>query len=151
MDERAQPATEVPKDSPNNPPVPSLPQYEFTEPQNEVMKDLEWKLGLTGVIIILAAIGFGIHLAREMIHGTFPYGPWVGVGAWIVVLLVFAHGGWLLNASSAFEKIYKTQGRDIDHLMDALTNLNKLFTLTGVTAAVIIVVSIVRGVMLLFS
>src|SRR5262249_60553990 len=127
------------------------PQYELTAALNEAMDLLALTLGLTGIIIILAVIGFGIRLARVMFRGTFSYGPWVGVGAWVVVLLVFAHGGWLLNASSAFEKIYKTQGRDIDHLMDALTKLSKLFTLTGVTAAVIIVVSFIGGPLMLYS
>ncbi|MBI1913924.1 MAG: hypothetical protein HYS12_04195 [Planctomycetes bacterium] len=151
MEEHTQPVAEVPKDNPNTPSPTSQPQYEFTEQQNEVMKALEWKLGVTGAIILLASIGFGIHLAREMFNGTFPYGPRLAVGAWVVVALVFAHGGWLLTASSAFEQIHKTQGHDIDHLMKALDNVNKFFTLMGATGVLVIVASVIRGVMLLFS
>jgi cobalamin synthase len=152
MEERVQPLTEQPKDEANPPPpAPAAPQYEFTDRQNEVMKQLDWKLGATGGFVILAAIAMAIVLVTELIKGTMPWLSWTAAGAAVIVVLAFAHGGWLVNASSAFQKVHTTQGRDVDHVMEALHNLSRFFTLVAVTALVIIAGCLIRAIMGLFS
>ncbi len=151
MEERVQSLPEQPKDQANPPPPePSGPQYEFTKEQNGLMEELEWKLGVTGTFVLIAGIAMGWLLISELVKGTFPWGPWWAAGAGVVVLLMLAHGGWLIGASSGFEKIHKTQGRDIDYLMDALKNLDRFFTLMAVTAGIVLIGAFVRGVLSFF-
>jgi hypothetical protein len=44
-------------------------------------------------------------------------------------LLYLLMGTWTRSASREFQKIVDTTGRDIRHLMDALSELNKMYTL----------------------
>src|SRR5262249_57086555 len=44
-------------------------------------------------------------------------------------LLYLLIGMWTRGAARSFQKIVDTTGRDIRHLMDALSELNKMYTL----------------------
>jgi len=44
-------------------------------------------------------------------------------------LLYLMIGLWTQNAGSSFQKIVETRGSDVSHLMDALSSLNKMYTL----------------------
>jgi hypothetical protein len=44
-------------------------------------------------------------------------------------LLYLLIGVWTRSAAGSFKKIVETQGGDIHHLMEALTSLNKMYTL----------------------
>ncbi len=102
------------------PPGPSTspPQYEFQESENALFRNLAWKMHFVGMfsisigLLIIARGGLMFHMG-PILTGT------------IAAIL----GIWTQRASAAFKDIVDTQGKDVTHLLDALEDLRKLYTL----------------------
>ena len=96
--------------------------YEFSDAQNEVMLDLARKMQGVGIFMLvlgtLALIGFVVSLFAE------PQGVWIFVAAFFLVI-----GVWTVRAAREFRQVVTTEGSDISHLMTALTELKKFYTL----------------------
>jgi hypothetical protein len=93
-------------------------QYEFQEPENRLIKSLASKMhfvGLFGISIGLLTIALGaimFHVA-PILTGT--YSALLGI--------------WTQRASISFRSIVDTQGKDVSHLIAALEDLRKLYSL----------------------
>lgn len=95
--------------------------YEFTNAQEQVIEELADKMRL--VSHILMALG-GLLMIAGMVR--LREGGITGILNGIVQLVI---GIWTNKAASSFTLIIKTQGKDIENLMKALTKLRKLYSL----------------------
>ena len=96
-------------------------QYEFSNSQNELIKQLADKMRLVGYFLFGVGLLIGINGVFTFFNG--------GVGNIIVGIVEIIIGIWTYKASSSFQRIVDTQGSDIENLMGALAELRKLYTL----------------------
>jgi hypothetical protein len=93
-------------------------QYEFQAAENALISNLAWKMhfvGLFSISIGLLIIALGV----VMVH----IGP-IFTGTYSTLL-----GLWTQRASMSFKSIVETQGNDVSHLLHALEDLKRLYSL----------------------
>jgi hypothetical protein len=114
---------EPPEDAPGVEPVPrfstpSASAYEFSERENVLLAALASRMHFVGLL----AFATGVLV---VLLGTLRVAPW-----WIIFGAFSALVGiWTHRASVSFRDIVQTEGHDITHLMHALEDLRKLYTL----------------------
>jgi hypothetical protein len=125
------PPPAVPDVSPGGP-----PQYEFSAVQNQVIGDLANKMGTVGLVLIVLGVlvfaGGVLHIFHQGAEGSILAG---------VVYILF--GVWTRGAADSFRRIVATQGRDISHLMNALADLLKMYTVMYVFIVVVVVLFLI--------
>ena len=98
--------------------------YEFTAEQNAVIRDLGRKMQGVGVFMIVLGVlslaGFG---AGFLGPGA-PSLVWIPIAAFFLLI-----GIWTVRAGREFRQVADTEGQDIRHLMTALAELRKFYTL----------------------
>jgi hypothetical protein len=105
-------------------------QYEFNDQQSAIILDLASGLRLVGFLLLLVGvfqtIGLITTIARVGLHG-----PLIGAALLIAgaALIYLSLGWWFRSSSHSFIEVVATQGKDIDHLMAALNELRKPFSL----------------------
>jgi hypothetical protein len=107
--------------------------YEFDDGQNKIIAQLGKRMKLVGHVLI--AFGGLVMLAGLSSGGR---GGFSGVAINAVVFILM--GLWTRRAGQGFQNVVKTDGDDINHLMDALDQLRKLYGIlygVAMTAAVI--------------
>jgi hypothetical protein len=123
-------------------------QYEFNTAENELFAALAAKMRFVGLVLgVLGAIYLilGALLIFMALSGQAPIAttqPPAGgtattgrlgvehsIGYIIGGIIYLAMGGWTRNGAAAFRRIVDTEGSDIPHLMEAATNLRKVYTL----------------------
>lgn len=104
--------------------------YEFTAEQNETLNSLagemRWvslPLLILGGLNLISVVGHVIMAFRD--PRVFLSVLIIGLGA----VLWLALGLWTKQASESFRKVVATRGNDIEHLMSALDNLRKKYSL----------------------
>ncbi len=142
--------TPVPPSLPAQPqeqPTPQTP-YEFTPAQDDIIRALAGKMKFVGIFHIVASFIIGLAGLIALFFSPL-------VGALYLVLLTpqLLIGIWTINAAQSFKLVVGTRGRDIPHLMGALTALRKLYTLMFwlLIAALLIAVLAVAAVILLWT
>lgn len=125
--------------------------YEFTGEQNDLIGRLARKMGLVGLVnvivgvlylvsaVLLLAFVFQDRLPAEVVQkipddvkkqvpaNTYLWGIVVQTAlAGLIFLLI---GVWTRSAAADFADIVKTSGRDISHLMAALSSMHKMYSL----------------------
>jgi hypothetical protein len=93
-------------------------QYEFQPSENALISNLAWKMhfvGLFSISIGLLIIALGV----VMVH----IGP-IFTGTYSVLI-----GIWTQRASMSFKSIVETQGNDVSHLLRALEDMKRLYSL----------------------
>lgn len=98
--------------------------YEFDVDQNRLISDLAKKM--TGVGSFL--IGLGLLLAATAL-----YSLWADLGGrfWMPLLpgvFFTVTGAFSLRGGRSFRRVVDTENRDIEHLMLALTQLDRFYT-----------------------
>lgn len=104
-------------------PTPSQ-TYEFNAFQNETIRVLASKMKVVGIfyIVIGAFIGFiGFAVLFFL--------PPAGILYMLLAAPYLMIGIWTNTSSTSFRLIVETAGFDINHLMNALASLRKLYTL----------------------
>jgi hypothetical protein len=99
-------------------------QYEFTPQEEHLIADLGRKMRFVGVMLIVLGIVFGLALPFWSLLRGLKFEP-EDLGS----VLGSVIGFFVLSAGIAFRDVAQTQGRDITHLMDALSHLRKSFTI----------------------
>jgi predicted lysophospholipase L1 biosynthesis ABC-type transport system permease subunit len=93
------------------------PRYEFDDAQNATINGLSVRLKIIGVICF--AVGITVVLMMFVRQGN------------LLALLVggfsLTFGVLAIYAGQTFTRITTTQSRDIDHLMEALNTLNRVY------------------------
>ncbi|MBY0424637.1 MAG: hypothetical protein K2Q22_03285 [Cytophagales bacterium] len=103
-----------------------MENYEFNEKQNELFRLLQSRMRFVSVVFIFVGMLSGLFLLLikiEMLSFSTKYNI---IGTIFSVFLVVT-GILLWKAAGAFLNIVKTQGSDIDILMDALKDLYRAF------------------------
>ena len=120
-------------------------QYEFSNSQNELIKNLAEKMRFVGLFLIiggaLALLGGILALRQGGLGNIFN-------GVFYIIL-----GFWTQKAASSFKMIVDTQGHDVENLMGALGELRKLYALQYwllivllIFLALTIVLSLIAGI-----
>jgi hypothetical protein len=94
-------------------------QYEFKPGENKIIGQLAFKMHFVGLFLL----AMGLMIIAIGVAVVFHVGPIISGTLACVV------GLWTQRASMSFKNVVQTQGRDITHLMDALDDLRKLYTL----------------------
>lgn len=113
-----------PETQPESQPEPILEprQYEFSPQDDALFNDLASKMNFVGyIMLVVACVGLGLMIHRMIKQRTMMF----DVDNFLLLFIA----GWTLYAASAFRKVATTTGRDISHVMDALTALRSLYTL----------------------
>ena len=121
----------APAPAPANPPLPPAPvpsdgstQYEFSFADNAMLARLGSKMSFVGLFMLGIGLFFFIS---EIVRWVQSHN--LEVGLLFLALLFIVVGIWTHRAGREFLKVAETQGKDVSHLMGALANLLKLYTL----------------------
>ncbi|MBX9625120.1 MAG: hypothetical protein K2X82_15040 [Gemmataceae bacterium] len=125
--------------------------YEFTGEQNDLIRRLSRKMSLVGtvcvvfgVLYLLSSVLLLVFLFKDRIPADvmqkipaevqsqvpandYLWGIVVQTG--LAALLFLLIGSWTRSAAAAFGEIVTTTGRDVSHLMAALSSLHKMYSL----------------------
>jgi len=114
-------------------------QYEFTNSENSVIGNLGSKMSFVGLFML----GIGLFF---FISGLVRWGQShdLDVGLLFLSLLFIVVGIWTHRAGREFRSVAETQGKDITHLMVAMANLLKLYTLLYLLFFVALVFAIIQ-------
>ncbi|PSO92314.1 MAG: hypothetical protein BRC46_08850 [Cyanobacteria bacterium QS_6_48_18] len=102
--------------------------YEFNSTQEKLVQALANKMRFVSFFLIAIGILRFITGIVALIRGT-PLIDTIISGAIISGIIILLIGFWTYTAASSFNRIVKTQGNDIENLMNALKELRKLYTL----------------------
>jgi hypothetical protein len=111
-------------------------QYEFSPEQNSILLDLANKMKFVGIFEIVLG---GIYVLTA-VGGMFQ-----NIGSGIVQVFL---GYLTLNASKFFLNIVQTEGNDITHLMSAMLELKKLYSIQfwlNIILIVFVVIGLILG------
>lgn len=116
------------------------PEYEFSAEQNAVIRDLAAVMSVAGLVLMALAIVAILYVG--VFVATAARDPTPMVFAAFCAPMVIA-GFWVRGAAAPLLKIVETEGRDITHLMSALSELRRIFALlrTGFAASLFIAVA----------
>ena len=109
--------------------------YEFNDHENSQFSTLASSMKFVGLVIIIMG---GLNLI-SIISGNIP-----GV---ITGVILIAIGIWTRKAGSSMAEIVNTEGHDISHLMNAITNLGKLYNLQKWLVIILLVINAVAAVL----
>jgi hypothetical protein len=94
-------------------------QYEFKATENKIIGQLAWRMHFVGLFLL----AMGLLIIAIGVVVVFHAGPIIS-GALACVV-----GLWTQRASMSFKSVVQTEGQDITHLMNALDDLRKLYSL----------------------
>jgi len=123
--------------------VPAVPavanQYEFSYSENAVISNLGSKMSFVGLFML----GIGLFF---FVSGIVRWAQShdLDVGLLFLSLLFIVVGIWTHRAGREFRSVAETEGKDISHLMGALANLLKLYTLLYLLFFVALVFAIIQ-------
>jgi len=99
-----------------------------------------------GIFYILASCVVGLAGLVALF-----FSPLIGVLYLVLLIPQLLIGVWTINAAQSFKLVVSTRGRDIPHLMGALTSLRKLYTLMFwllIATVVLVLLAIAAGILL---
>jgi hypothetical protein len=127
------------QEKPSDSPPPG--QYEFSSRQNAVIgplaRDMVWVAIPLLVVGILYGIGVIVCVMRAFRD---PHYLFQAVLIGLAMLFYLALGNWTSRSGQAFQQIVATQGQDINHLMEALDSLRKMYGLLSLIVKVYVVI-----------
>ena len=107
------------------PPHESQPHiFEFSPIQADVIRSLSKRMNFVGTIYLIASIIVGLAGLVALM-----FSPLVGAFYFLLLIPELLVGVWTIHAAHSFRQVVDTPGRDIPHLMKALSSLRKLYTL----------------------
>ena len=156
------------------------PQYEFSQEQNALIGSLASKMRFVGLffvdvgvlnLVIAALVLVAIFRDRvpqswvdqlpaeakkqvEEQKGKLPGNGnlWgVALNTGVVGLFYVLIGTWTRSAGGEFQKIVDTAGRDISHLMSALSSLHSMYALIYTLLVVTLLIGLVALIMVLYK
>jgi hypothetical protein len=128
---------------------PQSATYEFTGEQNLTIQVLAQRMKFIGVLNMV----FGGLMAIGGFFVLFKF-PGQAIVAFAEVALFGFIGVWNYKGAASFKLIVQTTGNDIAHLMEALTDLKKIYNLQywlTIIVLILVVVGIIAAVLLVGS
>ena len=105
--------------------------YEFSHTENAIIHDLVGKMRFVGMFLILV----GLLACVTVVQGHY-----AGLVSGLINIVI---GIYTRSAAERFARIFKTEGDDIRHLMDALGQMLKIYRLQMVLILIAIVLMVV--------
>lgn len=106
------------------------PAYEFSEAQNETIRTLASRMKWVGIFLILIGSAAGIASIVSVVQSALASALNPIALTFLVLSLAFLLTGiWTKAAAKSLGLIVESSGSDISNLMDALTDLLKLYYL----------------------
>jgi len=133
--------------STDQPPAESPPPgYEFTPAQNRTLEKLAGNLIFAGSLLIIVVLVFHVVLLARWIAQDVPmYERFRLIHVLWPLLLLYC--GWqFICTGLAFRRVVKTQGGDIDFLMEGLERLNDAFGWLNLVPQIWIVLAVIAGI-----
>lgn len=97
--------------------------FEFGAAENQVFEDLAKKMEFVGfATMLVGGLLFLYGLLAALQHGSTALLVDIGAG-----VLIAAIGIWTRRAGVEFQLVAETHGKDISHVLAALTNLHRLY------------------------
>jgi hypothetical protein len=141
------PSTEAPTRTPSRgapppaPPPPGPDGYEFSDAHKESFRALAASVSFVGVCTLLFAALTGIFATGEVYMGFVPNGAATAIAGGIYGLMAW----WMVSAGRSLSAMVRTRGRDVEHLMDAVAHLRRLFGLWRIAIILLALLVVVAG------
>ena len=132
-------AARAPSEVEPHPPAVATSQYEFRESENAVVGQLGSKMSFVGLFML--GIGFCFVVSAIL---RWQRREEVEFGLLFLTLLFMVFGIWTHRAGREFHKVAATEGSDVGHLMLALTNLLRLYSLIYVIFFIAIIFAFIE-------
>ena len=116
------------------------PQYEFTYSENSIIGNLGSKMSFVGLFML----GIGLFFFASVIIRWVQSHHLEEVDLLFLSLLFIVVGIWTHRAGREFRRVAETHGKHISHLMGALENLLKLYTLLYLLFFIALVFAIIQ-------
>ncbi len=124
---------------PPSPPQSAPPHYEFSYSENATIGNLGSKMSFVGLFML----GIGLFFFSSGIV-RWVQSHHLEVGMLFLTLLLIVVGIWTHRAGREFRNVADTHGKDVSHLMRALDNLLKLYTLLYLLFFIALVFAIIQ-------
>ena len=129
----------TPAPTPSSVASPVSSQYEFSYSENSIIGNLGSKMSFVGLFML----GIGLFFFASVIMG-WVQSQHLEVRLLFLSLLFIVVGIWTHRAGREFRNVAQTHGKDISHLMGALENLLKLYTLLYLLFFIALVFAIIQ-------
>jgi hypothetical protein len=119
------------------------PGYEFDTQQNNIIEQLARAMRWIAFPLRLVGALYAIGAILAVVQAIPQREPAAYLGVLFGLLAAFffsALGRWTGNAAESFHRITTTTGQDVDHLMDGLDNLRKMYSLLSVIVKVYVAI-----------
>ena len=124
-------------------------QYEFDDQQSNVIAGLASAMRWVSIpLLILGALYAFLTVVSVIQAFQNPASLLSAIFVALAAVIYWSLGSWTRQAAGSFEQVVTTTGRDISHLMEALDNLRKKYSLLSFFIKIyiaIIVVALVAG------
>ncbi|HXN34436.1 MAG TPA: hypothetical protein VN894_21385 [Polyangiaceae bacterium] len=115
--------------------------YEFIDSHKESFRALAASMSFVGVCTMLFAALSCVFFAGELYAGFL----WGAAGMATLAAVCVLTAWWMMSAGRALSSLVGTRGRDVEHLMAAVTHLRRFFGLARVVIVVLAVVVVTAG------
>jgi hypothetical protein len=129
----------TPAPTPASVPHAGAHQYEFSYSENLIIGNLGSKMSVVGLFML----GIGLFFFASVIIRWVQFHH-LEVHLLFLTLLFIVSGIWTHRAGRAFGSVARTHGKDVSHLMGALENLLKLYTLLYLLFFIALVFAIIQ-------
>lgn len=129
----------TPAPTPASVPPAGSSQYEFSYSENSIISNLGSKMSFVGLFMLGIGLFFFVSVIIRWVQTHY-----LEVGLLFLTLLFFVVGIWTHRAGREFRSVAETQGKDISHLMGALENLLKLYSLLYLLFFIALVFAIIQ-------
>lgn len=128
-------------------------QYEFSDSENRIISSLAGNLYVVGFYLLLLGVshlacGLAYGVRAFLVHKETGHSLAAAVFLGLAALLYFALGVWIRRASRSLRQLVQTQGDDIRHLMNALSNLDKVCAVVAAFVLLALISMLVTAVVL---
>ncbi len=103
--------------------MPAADPFEFTDEQKESFRALATSMSFLGACLMMLGGLAAVFALGAIYESLVPNG--IFAGAYAVILLLMA--SWMLSAGRSLSAMMRTRGRDVQYLMEAVTQLRRLF------------------------
>jgi hypothetical protein len=110
-------------------PSPPRAPYEFSDGDRETLSALAASASFVGVCVVLGGALLGIFGAGALFAGFPSAGGALLAGGMAMVI----EGWWTMYVGRSLTALVVTRGRDVDHLMNAVEHLRRLFAFWRIT------------------
>jgi hypothetical protein len=115
-------------------------RYEFDLSQNEIFRNLSRSMEIVGAFLVTLGVLYVVAFVLAISEAVKEPADWGKVAAiGIAMLLALTVGVWTRKAGRAFGDIPQSSGNDIEHLMDAIANLRKMYAILSGVVMVFVV------------